>query len=273
MSTPVHPDLVPGWLIDEVLDERAHTVVVAARGAEPVLPPAHPRFATIVIARPGHQDAAERELDDLVAREVISRADIAESTIVMWDGRGVVARVLHPFVSYDPASATDAPMSPMAPVLEVIETIDDRLDALSPSSVRRGAYAAIALALVAVIVAVFVALPNGSAKLGVGPADRVGEVAWDPGTAVASVEQGDRVLTYRLGEPGDELLLGDWEGTGARHPALYRPSTGEIWLFMGWATADTPAEPRVAAQGPVHGRAVVVRRDGRDYVEVTPRSG
>ena len=37
--------------------------------------------------------------------------------------------------------------------------------------------------------------------------------------------------TYRLGVAGDVLVAGDWDGNGTWTPGLYRPSTGEAFLF------------------------------------------
>ena len=48
---------------------------------------------------------------------------------------------------------------------------------------------------------------------------------------------------YELGRAGDALLVGDWDCDGVATPGLYRPSTGEVFLFDGWAGqgANLPA--------------------------------
>ena len=100
MSPPVRADLVPGWIIDSVVAESTHAVVVSARGAEPVSPPQQPRFASIVIARVAHEQEAQCELDALVASNTVSLGDIIESKLVMWGGHGVAAHVLRAGVVY-----------------------------------------------------------------------------------------------------------------------------------------------------------------------------
>ncbi len=51
-----------------------------------------------------------------------------------------------------------------------------------------------------------------------------------------AMELADGVLTtatgsYRLGREGDVLVAGDWDGDGTWTPGLYRPATGEAFLF------------------------------------------
>jgi hypothetical protein len=45
---------------------------------------------------------------------------------------------------------------------------------------------------------------------------------------------------YELGDPGDAIVLGDWDCDGRATAAVVRPVTGEVFLFAGWAepTAD-----------------------------------
>ena len=47
------------------------------------------------------------------------------------------------------------------------------------------------------------------------------------------VESGER--RWVVGAPGDLLALGDWDCSGARSLAVLRPSTGEVFVFDGWA--------------------------------------
>lgn len=58
---------------------------------------------------------------------------------------------------------------------------------------------------------------------GDGCADRA---HWDGHHLTVTDSSGTRA--YRLGQPGDQVLFGDWDGDGASTPALYRPSTGEV---------------------------------------------
>lgn len=46
---------------------------------------------------------------------------------------------------------------------------------------------------------------------------------------------GDR--RYEVGEPGDLVVVGDWDCVGGVTPALLRPSTGEVFVFGSWPIA------------------------------------
>ncbi len=73
----------------------------------------------------------------------------------------------------------------------------------------------------------------------------------------------DGTRTFRVGGPGDQLLLGDWDGDGTDSPALYRPGPGAVLYAdrfparVGEGVAASRVEP-----APPAGRATVVRRDG-----------
>ncbi len=54
---------------------------------------------------------------------------------------------------------------------------------------------------------------------------------------------------YRVGRPGDELRVGDWDGDGLATVALLRPPAGELWLFPGW-DPDAPVTARFAGRFP-----------------------
>jgi hypothetical protein len=43
---------------------------------------------------------------------------------------------------------------------------------------------------------------------------------------------------YRVGQPGDELLVEDWDCDGIPTPALLRPGTGEVFVFPRWVERD-----------------------------------
>ena len=47
---------------------------------------------------------------------------------------------------------------------------------------------------------------------------------------------------YQVGRPGDLLLLGDWNCDRIDTPALYRPTTGEVFRFDAWAGAGAQVE-------------------------------
>ena len=85
---------------------------------------------------------------------------------------------------------------------------------------------------------------------------------------------------YQLGDPGDELLLGDWNCDRIDTPALYRPSTGEVFLYDEW---PAPGQETSSVPGPLQaprGVAAVARaavqgnaRGCGDTVRVTPPAG
>lgn len=89
--------------------------------------------------------------------------------------------------------------------------------------------------------------------------------------------------SYRLGRDGDVLVAGDWDGDGTWTPGLYRPATGEAFLFDaapgGSVVSSRPplqldpdATPAVVdADG--HGRHQLVTRDGPDPADGQPTVG
>jgi hypothetical protein len=76
---------------------------------------------------------------------------------------------------------------------------------------------------------------------------------------------------FTLGQAGDVALLGDWQCRGNFTPALYRPSTGQVFVFDGWANASRSLTSSSMAAAPENGRPVVVRSPaGCDRIEVRP---
>ena len=71
-------------------------------------------------------------------------------------------------------------------------------------------------------------------------------------------------IRWALGQPGDQVATGDWSCQGSRTLALFRPSTGEIFRFDGWAGPGVDLSG--TAVGRVPGgqalRAADVDRDG-----------
>lgn len=53
---------------------------------------------------------------------------------------------------------------------------------------------------------------------------------------------------YELGTAGDEVLVGDWRCDGQPQAALLRPSTGEVFVFDGWATTGADLQARLLAR-------------------------
>ncbi len=75
---------------------------------------------------------------------------------------------------------------------------------------------------------------------------------------------------YHVGRPGDIALLGDWDCDRLDTPAMYRPRTGEVFLFDDWDFTGGGLPPTAVAMAAVAGRATV-ERDGRcDEVVVSP---
>ncbi|MGQ0522002.1 MAG: serine/threonine-protein kinase [Actinomycetota bacterium] len=77
-------------------------------------------------------------------------------------------------------------------------------------------------------------------------------------------------IRYHLGRPGDVLLLGDWDCDRRDTPALYRPATGQVFIFPAWAGQGPALAGTDAGRHPTAGEATVVRGpDGCDQVAVS----
>lgn len=80
-----------------------------------------------------------------------------------------------------------------------------------------------------------------------------GEIVVD-GTVVTVGE-----LRFEVGQPGDQVAVGDWDGDGLRTAAVLRPATGAVFLFSSW-TDD--ADVTVPAVDVVRGGIELVVKDG-----------
>ncbi|MEX1177438.1 MAG: serine/threonine-protein kinase [Nitriliruptor sp.] len=108
------------------------------------------------------------------------------------------------------------------------------------------------------------------------PADTGGRgctitLGWDADTQVLTVPRADaEPIRYQLGEPGDVLLVGDWDCDGGQSPGLYRPATGEAFTFDGFAGEGGELESRPARDtGVPDGDPVVTTgEDGCDRIDV-----
>lgn len=69
---------------------------------------------------------------------------------------------------------------------------------------------------------------------------------------------GDR---WAVGEPGDVVAVGDWDCDGTATPAAYRPATGDVFVFEGWADDGHPLAAEPVAQVP-GGVTLDAGRDG-----------
>lgn len=91
-----------------------------------------------------------------------------------------------------------------------------------------------------------------------------------------TVSVGER--RYRVGQPGDLVVVGDWDGDGEPTPAVLRPGTGEVFVFTAWADArgDVVVEAidrvegarELAAQPGIGGDALIVRRSDGSWRQV-----
>jgi eukaryotic-like serine/threonine-protein kinase len=67
-------------------------------------------------------------------------------------------------------------------------------------------------------------------------------------------------IRFAVGAPGDQVAVGDWDCDGNLTPAVLRPSTGEVFLFPGWAGDD---DLQVPAAGLVPGARELQASPGR----------
>jgi len=82
---------------------------------------------------------------------------------------------------------------------------------------------------------------------------------------------GPPLTRYRLGRDGDVAMLGDWDCDGRATPALYRPATGEVFLFDGFADDGARRSRPAIETGRVDGTPTVVVGPC-DRVEVRDRA-
>jgi eukaryotic-like serine/threonine-protein kinase len=86
---------------------------------------------------------------------------------------------------------------------------------------------------------------------------------------------GDR-QRIAIGEPGDQLVLGDWDCDGVDTPGLYRAGAGDVQYFDVWPQVERERyQPdRTEPAGP-GGRATLARGDGDrcDRIEVASSEG
>lgn len=78
----------------------------------------------------------------------------------------------------------------------------------------------------------------------------------------------------RLGQPGDQLVVGDWDCDGDDTPALYRPSTGAVVYFDDWPDPGGSLQSRAPEQTGRPGAEAVVDEAGGgrcDRVALRPR--
>ena len=157
-----------------------------------------------------------------------------------------------------------------------------RVPALPRLHLPRPSLRVVALTVLAVasIAALVVTRPGPSVAQGASgwACPAISQVGCDVRAAVSGnvveLRGGDgRALSrFAIGQAGDIAVLGDWRCRGAQTPGLYRPGSGQLFLFDGWADShrSLTSSPPIAT-GVLHGRPVVVRSPGGcDRIEVRP---
>jgi hypothetical protein len=110
--------------------------------------------------------------------------------------------------------------------------------------------AAIATIMVATVLVAFAATAHrgrtrASDRGGCPPVDARCRPVSGPG-GVVSTATGD----YRVGSPGDQVVLGRWRCASQARPALLRPSSGQVWAFDDWAAPGRAVAGRLVATVP-----------------------
>jgi hypothetical protein len=74
------------------------------------------------------------------------------------------------------------------------------------------------------------------------------QLRWSSETGQLVARTASGPMAWRLGQPGDRFILGDWNCDGALTPGLERPATGRTYGFDRWP-GDRPVEATVI-EGP-----------------------
>lgn len=82
---------------------------------------------------------------------------------------------------------------------------------------------------------------------------------------------------FEVGQPGDRVVVGDWDCDGIATAAALRPSTGEVFVFTTWTTGPDVVAPAVAridgGVDLVAGTAATTGGDECDPLSVRRRDG
>jgi eukaryotic-like serine/threonine-protein kinase len=91
---------------------------------------------------------------------------------------------------------------------------------------------------------------------------------------------GERVVEvadvrFAVGQPGDRVLVGDWDCDGQATPAVVRPATGELFVFAGWAPdgEELTVPPVATVPRGATAEAVDADRDGCTSIVATAGGG
>ncbi|MGH9127144.1 MAG: hypothetical protein ACRDZ8_20845, partial [Acidimicrobiales bacterium] len=78
---------------------------------------------------------------------------------------------------------------------------------------------------------------------------------------------------YRIGSPGDVIVVGRWDCSDAL-PALLQPVSGEVWAWQAWATSDQPSSARLVARiAGAYSLRVGRGARGCDFLQVVKQGG
>lgn len=114
------------------------------------------------------------------------------------------------------------------------------------------------------------AAPGGT--VGTGPATGP-ETGTGPGTAPATVLEHAGVR-YAIGDPGDIVVLGDWDCDGMPTPSVVRRADGSAWVFRRWADGAEVAAADLLGDGLAPVAAVSRKEEGGcDVLAITTADG
>ena len=98
----------------------------------------------------------------------------------------------------------------------------------------------------------------------------VQQLVWRDGVARTTAPDGT-LLRFSIGRPGDVLVVGHWRCARAQLPAVYRPSSGQVFYVTVWPRPGRSSTSLPAVDTGVRdGRPVVVGTPSCQRVEVAP---
>lgn len=81
------------------------------------------------------------------------------------------------------------------------------------------------------------------------------------------VTTAEETAAFAVGEPTDQIVVGDWNCNGTATPVLYRPATGLVYHYDRWPEDVDPVRPRTTA-ATAQGHAQRYTEDGCDRLRV-----
>lgn len=98
---------------------------------------------------------------------------------------------------------------------------------------------------------------------------------FEPVVVIGRVVSAGKV-SWELGNEGDLVVVGDWDGDEMATPGIVRPSTGEVWIFERWAKPDEEVFAQKVEAAPVlsaKSAKVIKNKAGLDVIEITNLDG